>query len=497
VSRPAAPKANPEALLREGTQMSDILPVVLCGGSGTRLWPLSRKTLPKQFVPMVGDKSLLVLTLERLRLLNDEVTCVAAEEHRFLVQEGIDAAQVRGKQLLEPVARNTAAAMAAVALLADPERLLLFAPADHHIPEAERFADSIRKGVPAAMAGQLVTFGVEPSFPSTAYGYIRQGRPLAELGDDAGHAVAAFIEKPDAARAEQLLLAGGHLWNAGILLVQAKVLIDALATHAPDILDSCLHATAHVVEDGDFLRMDAAAFERCRSQSIDYAVLEHCENVAVLPFQGRWSDVGSWNAVAGLHDADANGNRISGQGFAMNATNTFVYAPNRPVVALGTHDLLVVDTPDALLVVHNDCAEQVKDVVALLTRQGHRQATRHRRVPRPWGAYDSIDDGERFSVKRLTVKPGARLALRMHHHRAEHWVVVKGTARVVCNHVSRLVKENESIYIPVGAVYRLENAGRTTLEVIEVQTGSYLGEDDVERFEDAGPAAGAPVRKIA
>lgn len=479
--------------------MTHVRPVVLCGGSGTRLWPLSRKTLPKQFAPLVGEKSLLLLTLERLRQLNPEVTCVAAEEHRFLVQEAIDAALVSGKQLLEPVARNTAAAMAAVALLADPEELLLFAPADHHIPEAERFVATIRNGIPAACAGYLVTFGVEPSFPSTAYGYIRQGQPLdAELGDDdASRAVAAFIEKPSAQRAEQLLLEGGNLWNAGILLVQAKVLIAALQAHAPDILESCRQATAAIQTDGDFLRMDSAAFGRCRSQSIDYAVLEKCERVAVVPFQGRWSDVGSWNAVADLHDTDANGNRISGQGFAMGATNTFIHAPSRPVVALGTKDLLVVDTPDALLVVHRECAEQVKDVVALLTTHGHSQATRHRRIPRPWGAYDSIDDGERFAVKRLTVKPGKRLALRMHHHRAEHWVVVKGTARVMCDDKSVLVKENESIYIPVGAVYRLENAGKTALEVIEVQTGGYLGEDDIVRFADTESLAIGGAKKLA
>jgi mannose-1-phosphate guanylyltransferase / mannose-6-phosphate isomerase len=477
--------------------VSTIRPIVLCGGSGTRLWPLSRKTLPKQFVPLIGNKNLLVLTLERLRQLSTEVTCVAAEEHRFLVQESIEAADVSGTQLLEPVARNTAAAMAAVALLAEPDQLLLFAPADHHIPDAERFVATIRKGVPAALAGHLVTFGVEPTFPSTAYGYIRQGAPLETLGEEAGHVVAAFVEKPKAEHAEQLLLSGGHLWNAGILLVQARVLIAALQEHAPDILQSCRQATAAVEVDGDFLRMDASAFGRCRSQSIDYAVLEKCDKVAVIPFQGRWSDVGSWNAVADLHDSDGEGNRISGQGFAIGASNTFVYAPNRPVVALGTKDLLVVDTPDALLVAHADCAEQVKDAVALLTTQGHSQATRHRRIPRPWGAYDSVDDGERFAVKRLTVKPGARLALRMHHHRAEHWVVVKGTARVLCDGQTCLVREDESIYIPMGATYRLENAGKTVLEVIEVQTGSYLGEDDVVRFEDAPPELPGKDRKLA
>ncbi|CAN7291953.1 mannose-1-phosphate guanylyltransferase/mannose-6-phosphate isomerase [Variovorax sp. LjRoot290] len=478
--------------------MSVIQPIVLCGGSGTRLWPLSRKTLPKQFVPLIDNKNLLVLTLERLRRLNTEVTCVAAEEHRFLVQESIEAADVCGKQLLEPMARNTAAAMSAIALLADPEQLLLFAPADHHIPDADRFVATIQKGIPAALAGYLVTFGVEPTFPSTAYGYIRQGDKLDEaLGEEAGHAVAAFVEKPAASHAEQLLLAGGHLWNAGILLVQAKVLIAAVEQHAPDILESCRLATAAIETDGDFLRMDSAAFGRCRSQSIDYAVLEKCDRVAVIPFQGRWSDVGSWNAVAELHDVDGDGNRISGQGFAMGARNTFIYAPNRPVVALGTKDLLVVDTPDALLVAHSDCAEQVKDVVALLTTQGHSQATRHRRIPRPWGAYDSIDDGERFAVKRLTVKPGAHLALRMHHHRAEHWVVVKGTARVVCDDKVLLVKENESIYIPVGARYKLENAGKTILEVIEVQTGGYLGEDDIVRFDDLPERADGQRRRLA
>lgn len=464
--------------------MKAIRPIVLCGGSGTRLWPLSRKTLPKQFAPLIDNKSLLLLTIERLRLLNDEVTCVAAEEHRFLVQECIETAEVRGKQLLEPVARNTAAAMAAAALLEDPEQLLLFAPADHHIPDAELFVSTILKGVPAAMAGHLVTFGVAPAFPSTAYGYIRQGPKLdAALADEAGHCVAAFIEKPDAARAEQLLLSGGHLWNAGILLVQAKVLIGALEEHAPDILQSCRLATASIESDGDFLRMDSASFGQCRSQSIDYAVLEKCDRVAVIPFEGRWSDVGSWNAVADLHDADENGNRISGKGYALATQNTFIHAPDRPVVALGTKDLLIIDTPDALLVAHADSAEQVKDVVALLTLHGQSQATKHRRIPRPWGAYDSIDDGERFAVKRLTVKPGAHLALRMHHHRAEHWVIVKGTARVICDDKTLLVKENESIYIPVGAIYRLENAGKTVLEIIEVQTGGYLGEDDIVRFD--------------
>ncbi len=466
--------------------MTPIHPVVLCGGNGTRLWPLSRKSLPKQFAPLIGQKSLLHLTLERLKLLNPQITCVAAEEHRFMVQESMESAAVEGRQVLEPMGRNTAPAMALAALLDEPDALLLFAPADHHIPDAEQFAATILTGVPAALAGQIVTFGVVPTFPSAAYGYIRQGESLDALGGtDAAHRVAAFIEKPSAVRAQEFLIEGGHLWNAGIFLVQASTLIAALAQHAPDILAACRKATASPRIDGHFVRIDRSAFESCRSQSIDYAVLEASDSVAVVSFQGVWSDVGSWNSVAALHPADAAGNRINGRGLPIDATQTFIHAPTRPVVALGTQNLLIIDTPDALLVAHRDCAEQVKDVVSLLTNRNQSQATEHRRVGRPWGAYDTIDEGDRFAVKRLTVKPGAKLSLRMHYHRSEHWVVVQGTARVTRGEDVLLVKENESIYIPLGALYRLENPGKTMLEVIEVQTGSYLGQDDIVRFAEA------------
>lgn len=466
--------------------MTSIHPVVLCGGNGTRLWPLSRKALPKQFAPLIGQKSLLHLTLERLKLLNPEITCVAAEEHRFMVQESMETAGVQGRQLLEPMGRNTAPAMALAALLSEPDALLLFAPADHHIPDAEQFATTVLAGVPAALAGQIVTFGVVPTFPSAAYGYIRQGEVLDGIaGGDAAHRVSAFIEKPSVVKAQEFLLEGGHLWNGGIFLVQASTLIAALEQHAPDILDACRKATASPQVDGHFVRIDRTAFENCRSQSIDYAVLEASASVAVVSFQGVWSDVGSWNSVAALHPADADGNRINGRGFSVGAIDTFIHAPTRPVVALGTRDLLIIDTPDALLVAHRDCAEQVKDVVSLLTNRKQSQATEHRRVGRPWGAYDTIDEGDRFAVKRLTVKPGAKLSLRMHHHRSEHWVVVQGTAKVTRGDEVMLVKENESIYIPLGALYRLENPGKTMLEVIEVQTGSYLGQDDIVRFAEA------------
>ena len=458
-----------------------IAPVVLCGGSGTRLWPLSRKSWPKQFVPLVGAKSLLELTLERLAHINTEITCVASDEHRFFVQEAMERAGVAGKQLLEPVGRNTAAAMACAALAVDDDTLLLFAPSDHHVPDAKLFGDAVRNGAAAALDGCIVTFGVVPTFPSTAYGYIQPGSNL--VGSE-GRQVARFIEKPPADVAQQLLLEGGYLWNAGIFLVQAKVLLDSLRLHAPDILEACERASAGAQVDGNFVRLDPTAFSACRSESIDFAVLEKHERVAVLPFDGAWSDVGSWNAVAGLHEADADGNRVSGKGFAVKSTNTFIHGQTRPVVALGTKDLIIVDTQDALLVASADCVESVKDVVARLTLEGHAEATEHRRVARPWGAYDSVDAGGRFQVKRLTVKPGAKLSLQMHHHRAEHWVVVSGTAKVTRGEDTLMVHENESVYIPMGTTHRLENPGKIMLEVIEVQSGSYLGEDDIVRFDD-------------
>jgi mannose-1-phosphate guanylyltransferase / mannose-6-phosphate isomerase len=461
---------------------ASVVPVILCGGSGTRLWPLSRKALPKQFVPLVGGKSLLQLTLERARLLGDTATVVAGEDHRFLVQECCEAAGVAATIVLEPVARNTAAAMAAAALQSPADALLLFLPADHHIPDAVAFAATIHAGLDAARAGSLVTFGVQPSFPSTAYGYIQQGASLN--GQGMARAVQRFIEKPDAARAQDLLLAGDHLWNAGIFLCRASVLIDALRMHAPDILVSCEQAVAGQTMDGVFSRLQPEAFGACRAESIDYAVLEKHRDIAVVKFEGGWSDVGSWNAVANLQLADGDGNRLSGKASALNSRNTFIHAPHRPVVALGTDGLIIVDTPDAVLVAGAGCAEQVADVVRKLSREGCAEATDHRRVVRPWGAYDSVDMGERFQVKRLTVKPGAKLSLQMHHHRAEHWIVVKGTARATCNGEVTLVRENESIYLPSGAIHRLENPGKTMLEVIEVQTGGYLGEDDIVRFDD-------------
>lgn len=457
-----------------------IVPVVLCGGSGTRLWPLSRKSFPKQFVPLIGNKSLLQLTLERVSLLSKKVICVASDEHRFLVAEAMEASKAQGTVLLEPMARNTAAAMAIAALAAKPKDLLLFCPSDHHIPDAAAFAQVVKQGVAAAQTGSIVTFGISPTFPSTAYGYIRKGSARA----DGTFNVEGFTEKPVKEKAEALLLSGGALWNAGIFLCSAQALLSALGQHAPDILQACQEAMESAAQDGRFIRPQSQAFEACRSESIDFAVMEHHNNVTVLPFASSWSDVGSWNAVADLTPADANGNRIHGQGFALHASNTFVHAPYRPVAVLGTQDLLIIDTPDALLVAASSHVEQVKHVVALLDKGNISQSIQHRKVARPWGTYDSVDVGERHQVKRITVRPGAKLSLQMHHHRAEHWIVVKGNARVTRGEEEILLTENQSTYIPLGVKHRLENPGKTDLELIEVQSGSYLGEDDIVRYED-------------
>ena len=464
-----------------------IHPVILCGGSGTRLWPLSRKAFPKQFIPLLGGKSLLQLTLERVAPLCEgtaSVTCVSSEEHRFLLADVAAQSKLAVRQILEPQPKNTAAAMALAALAAPADALLLFCPADHHIPDTAAFVAMVRAAAPAAQAGQLVTFGVLPSFPSTAYGYIQKG----DAAQDGGFAVARFVEKPAASQATELLASGQYLWNAGIFLARAQTLLDALQVHAPDILEACRQAMQAPQHDGLFTRPDAALFASCRSQSIDYAVMERARNVSVFPFTDQWSDVGSWNAVADLATPDAQGNRSGGesaQAHHLHAQNTYIHAAGqRPVVALGTQDLLIIDTPDALLVVDAAHAEAVKEVVARLESLDASQAVQHRRVARPWGWYDSVDMGPRHQVKRITVKPGATLSLQMHHHRAEHWVVVSGTAEITNGDKVMVLSENQSTFIPLGQTHRLANPGKMPLEIIEVQSGSYLGEDDIVRFED-------------
>jgi mannose-1-phosphate guanylyltransferase/mannose-6-phosphate isomerase len=467
-----------------------IKPIILCGGSGTRLWPLSRESFPKQFVPLIEGKSLLELTLDRIKSLDSPI-CVTNEEHRFFVQDLMN----RNSQLenslasilLEPAGRSTAAAMASSVMMPGvslPD-LLLFLPSDHFVPDVDAFVSTIEAGVAAANAGFIVTFGVQPSFPSTAYGYIHKSDSLNLVpGEINTHAVKCFEEKPVLEKAQAMLLSGNYLWNAGIFLCTASTLLEALGKHAPDILSSCKHSMQTAEIDGHFVRPNKESFLSCRSESIDYAVMEHFDRVAVVSFKGAWSDVGSWNAVAALTPEDQSGNRISGHGMAIQSKNTYINAPYRPVISLGTSDLVIVDTPDAVLVATVDRVEQVKEVVATLKKSGQTQAVTHQKVFRPWGWYNSIDIGERFQVKRITVKPGASLSLQMHHHRAEHWIVVKGTAKVTNDDQTFILEENQSTYIPVGTKHRLENISKNELEIIEIQSGKYLNEDDIVRFED-------------
>lgn len=479
------PEAFDASALRGRGVSAPLHPILLCNGE-INLWPLSRKAWPKHFVPLVEGQSLLALALERARALGAPIGCVGAEAHRFHVQEAMEAAHVKGHQMLEPQARGSAALMCLAALLAPPDALLLFMPADHHVPDTAQFTRTVMQGVTAARQGHIVGLGVMPGYPDTARGYlVRPGMADAEADPANPTPARVMLVAPASPEAAQALLLQGGLWNIGVYLTLAATLMAAVRTHAPDLFEACQRAAEGVTVDGDFSRLPPALTEACRSERFESAVLAHCENLCALPFPGAWSDVGNWRTLAGLRAPDADGNRLNGEASsALNAHNTFIHAGQRPVVALGTDDLLIIDTPDAVLVASAHCIDQVNDAVAALEAAGLPQGTEHRRVARPWGAYDSVDAGARFQVKRLTVKPGAKLSLQMHYHRAEHWMVVQGTARVTRDHETILLRENESIYIPLGAVHRLENPGKTLLEVIEVQSGSYLGEDDIVRFDD-------------
>ena len=469
---------------------SEILPVVLCGGSGTRLWPLSRKAMPKQFVPLFKEASLLQLTLRRLKSFGTHILAVGNEDHRFHIQEAFEKESLQSTIFLEPFPKNTAAAMAIAALSVKPNQLLLFTPSDHYIKDTEAFAAAIKKGLSGANAGLCVTFGVVPDYPSTAYGYLRTTQWVSgadEHSDDTllgTSRVEQFIEKPNTELAEHLINQGNCYWNAGIFLVHAKVLLEALHKHSPDILEICKKSMVLSSQDGVFIRPNVEIFSQCRGQSIDYAVLEKLDALAMVPFPGYWSDVGSWRSVAELYRGDEHNNRVNGQGYAIESINTFIHAEARPVVTLGTENLLVVDSPDAILIANISHSESVKKAVAILESKGVSQAVMHREVARPWCSFDSIDQGDRFQVKRITVKPRSRLSLQMHYHRAEHWIVVRGIARVTCGDQVFDLNENESTFIPRGTKHRLENLQDQILEIIEVQSGDYLGEDDIVRFED-------------
>ena len=472
-----------------------IQPVVLSGGSGTRLWPLSREKYPKQLLTLMGEDSLLQATLRRLEGLigiqSAPPVVVCNEEYRFVVAEQLRLIGQQGRIVLEPEGRNTApaltlAAMAAQSDGADP--VLLVMPADHVVAQPILFQEGVCHAARLALEGAIVTFGITPDRPETGYGYIQAGATADEWG---ARTIARFVEKPDLITAESYLQAGDYLWNSGLFVLRASVWLKALALCRPDILSACEAAWQKGVSDPPFVRVAADAFAACPSDSIDYAVMERLPVRAdlgipacVLPLQAGWSDLGAWDALWDVSARDANNNATMGDAVLHDCTDSLLMANSRLVAGVGLHNIVVIETPDAVLVADKSQTQSVKHIVAQLKAQGHALANTHRKIHRPWGWYDSIDGGERFQVKRIVVNPGASLSLQMHHHRAEHWVVVKGTAEVTNGERTFLLGENESTYIPLGHVHRLANPGKVPLEIIEVQSGSYLGEDDIVRFQD-------------
>ena len=458
-----------------------ITPVVLSGGSGTRLWPLSRELYPKQLLKLVGTHTMLQDTVLRLAGLDAAPPVVVCNEsHRFLVAEQLRQLGLKARAIvLEPAGRNTAPAIALAAYAADPGALLLVLPADHVIRDAPAFQDAIRRALPAAEAGRLVTFGIVPDAPETGYGYIRRGAADGEV-----FRIAQFVEKPDLARAQGFLASGEYYWNSGMFLFKASRYIEELQKYAPDIAAAALAGQQHSQPDLDFTRIDKAAFEACRSESIDYAVMEKTADAVVVPLDAGWSDVGSWAALYDASPADADGNVLLGDVVVEDTEGCLLHAESRLVTAVGLRDHIVVETKDAVLVAPKDRVQDVKKLVARLKAEGRYEHSLHREVFRPWGSYDSIDNGDRFQVKRLTIKPGAVLSLQLHHHRAEHWIVVAGTAQITRGEEVFLLEENQSTYIPLGVKHRIQNPGKIPLHVIEVQSGTYLGEDDIVRFED-------------
>ncbi|WP_414493092.1 mannose-1-phosphate guanylyltransferase/mannose-6-phosphate isomerase [Stenotrophomonas maltophilia] len=462
--------------------MSSIQPVILSGGSGTRLWPLSREAYPKQFLPLAGELTMLQATWQRVAPLAARGPLVIAnEEHRFVAAEQLQ--QVGAEPaaiILEPVGRNTAPAIAVAALEATrdgADALLLVLPSDHVITDEAAFRSAVQAAASAAEAGKLVTFGIVPTGPETGYGYIK-------AADGQGlRAVERFVEKPDLDTATGYVASGQYYWNSGMFLFKASRYLQELERFQPAMLAGSRQAWQQARRDADFTRLDKDAFTAVPSDSIDYAVMEKTADAVVIPLDAGWNDVGSWTALRDVSQQDGDGNAHQGDVIAIDCRNTYAYA-QRLVALVGLDDVIVVETDDAVLVGKADRMQEVKTVVAQLKAEGRSEATWHRKVYRPWGAYDSIDNGERFQVKRITVKPGGTLSLQMHHHRAEHWIVVSGTAEVTRGNEVILLSENQSTYIPLGVTHRLRNPGKLPLELIEVQSGSYLGEDDIVRFED-------------
>ena len=477
-----------------------IQPVVLSGGSGTRLWPLSREKYPKQLLPLIGEDSLLQATVRRVEGIADcelaPPMVVCNEDYRFVIAEQLRLMGKPGSIVLEPTGRNTAPALTLAALAASKhatDPILLVMPADHVIIDIAAFQRAVRQGAALADGGAVVTFGITPEAPETGYGYIQSGAAFTAQSESA-RLIARFVEKPDLATAQAYLKEGTYFWNSGLFMMRASVWLAAMGACRPDILAACQSAWTSGSADGDFIRVGKDAFAACPSDSIDYAVMERiAKQVAgaaalppgvVIPLTAGWSDVGAWDALWQVLPKDANGNVAQGDVLLQDCHDTLALSEGRLVACVGVSDLVEIETADAILVAHKDRTQDVKKIVDRLKQQGRSESSIHRKVFRPWGSYDGVDAGERFQVKRIVVKPGGILSLQMHHHRAEHWIVVSGTAKITKGEETFLLSENESTFIPLGTTHRLENPGRVPLEMIEVQSGSYLGEDDIVRFED-------------
>ncbi|MDT0581739.1 mannose-1-phosphate guanylyltransferase/mannose-6-phosphate isomerase [Brumicola blandensis] len=467
-------------------------PVVLAGGTGSRLWPKSRAALPKQFLPLTSQATMLQETIQRLpKATMDSPLFICNEDHRFLAAEQLRSADISyDKIILEPVGRNTAPAIALAALhsvASGEDPIMLVLAADHLISQHSAFHQAIANASKLAEVNKLVTFGVVPNEAHTGYGYIKAGAAQANDGFD----VAEFVEKPDAATAEKYLASGEYYWNSGMFMFKASVYLTELEKHAPEIYHACVKSMNATDTDMTFLRVDEEAFAACPDDSIDYAVMEKTADACVIPLDAGWSDVGSWSSLWDTaSDKDANGNVTVGDVMLEGVNNSYINSEQRLISVIGLDDVVVVETKDAVLVANKNKVQDIKNVVNELKAKKRPEFQFHREVFRPWGSYDSVDNGERYQVKRISVKPGEKLSVQMHHHRAEHWIVVSGTASVTVGETTKLVTENESIYIPIGEVHALENPGKILLELIEVQSGSYLGEDDIVRFSDRYGRAG-------
>jgi mannose-1-phosphate guanylyltransferase len=457
-----------------------ICPVIMAGGSGTRLWPLSRATHPKQFLTLHGEDTMLQATVKRLSGLDIQASItICNEEHRFFVAEQLREIDKLGPIILEPVGRNTAPAIALAALTAKDDPLLLVLAADHVMQDEDAFREAVIRAIPLAEAGKLVTFGIVPSAPHTGYGYIKRGKDIGE-----GFEVDAFVEKPSSDVAQDYFSSGDYYWNSGMFLFRASNYLEELKKFRPDILEQCQESVLDVKTDLDFLRIDKDMFESCPAESVDYAVMEKTAHAVVVPMDAGWSDIGSWSSLWDISEKDSEGNATHGDVILRETRNSYVRTDSKLVAVIGVDNLVVVSTKDALMVAHKDSVQDVKMITDSLRAQARSEWQLSREVYRPWGKYDSIDSGDRYQAKRITVKPGAKLSVQMHHHRAEHWVVVSGTALETNGDKTFLLSENESTYIPIGVVHALENPGKVELELIEVQSGSYLGEDDIVRFDD-------------